>query len=208
LPPGATSLGDEEIDRYDAEIAFADEHIGRVIAALAKAGLSSTTIVAVTSDHGEEFGEHGQRFHARSLFNQVVRVPMIVLNPGSRPTTIDEPVSLADVVPTLLDLAGIDIPDGMSGQSLAAAVRGGSIAPDRPVFLELSPDHQIDRDMVGVVSGDWKAIWDREANAWSLFSLRTDPDDFVDRSHSHPAELRSLRQSLLHALDSELTPAP
>ena len=86
-PEDADRFGDGALDRYDAEIAFADRHIGRVLAALDP----QTTIVALTADHGEEFGEHGTRFHARSLFNQVVRVPLLVRYPARRRASSPSP---------------------------------------------------------------------------------------------------------------------
>ena len=202
-PDGADRFGDRDVDRYDAEIAFADRQIGRVLAALDARGLADTTVVAITADHGDEFNEHGIRFHARSLFNQVVRVPLIVRAPGARPGVVETPVSLVDVMPTLLELAGATGPAGMNGRSLAAAVRGTGAAPERPVLIELRPDHQIQRDMAAVVAGRWKVIWDREANAWSLFSL-DDPADAHDRAASEPAALREMQALLRATLDREL----
>ena len=161
VPDGGTTFGDEPIDRYDAEIAFVDQHIGRLLEALDDQGLASTTIIAVTADHGEEFYEHGQRYHARSLFNQVIRIPLIVRHPGSPPRTIDTPVSLVDVMPTLLDLAGVESPPSMNGQSLAPAIRGQSDPPSRPILLEVLPDQQIHRDMAGLILPPWKILSDR-----------------------------------------------
>src|SRR5690606_5811593 len=121
--------------RYDAEIAYVDRHVGRVLAALDP----RTTIVALASDHGEEFGEHGTRFHARSLFNQVVRIPLIVRYPGAPARVVAGPASLVDVTPTLLELAGVAGPAGMNGRSLAASIRAGVEPPAHPVLMELVP---------------------------------------------------------------------
>src|SRR5690606_28656699 len=84
--PSGTDFGDRDIDRYDTEIEFADRQLARLFAAL-----EPSTIVAVTSDHGDEFGEHGIRFHARSLYNQVIRVPLIIAGAGVAPRVVDEP---------------------------------------------------------------------------------------------------------------------
>ncbi len=198
---GAPDFGDTDVDRYDAEIAFADRGIGRVLAAIDK--LAAPTIVAITADHGEEFAEHGLRFHARSLYSQVTRVPLLVRAPDSRPSVVEQPVSLVDLVPTLLDLAGIDGPAGMNGRSLAGAIRGTGPAPDRPLLLELVPDRQIERDLVAVIAHGWKAIWDREANAWSLYAL-TDPEDSRDRAADEPTRLAEYQRLLRELLDREL----
>ena len=195
--PSGPSFGDRDIDRYDTEIAYADEQLARLFARL-----DPNAIVAVTADHGDEFGEHGIRFHARSLYNQVIRVPLIVRAPGGRARTVDTPVSIIDLMPTLLDLAGVNGPAGMNGVSLAPAIRGEPAAP-RPILVELLPDAQIKRDMAAVISAPWKAIWDREANAWSLYNLR-DRDDTDNRADD--AVLPSLRKLLLETLDRETSP--
>lgn len=193
--PGGPDLGDDELDRYDREIAFADAQLARLFAAL-----DPSAIVVVTSDHGEEFGEHGLRFHARSLYNQVVRIPLIIRLPGVAPRVVETPVSLVDVMPTLLELAGVEGPVGMNGRSLVPALRGGS-APVRPVLIELAHDHQIKRDMAAVVSAPWKVIWDREANAWSVYAL----DDVADvRDRAGDAPLGELQRVLQGTLDREL----
>jgi len=200
-PEDATRFGDRDLDRYDAEIAFADRHVGRVLAALDP----RTTIVALSADHGEEFGEHGTRFHARSLFNQAVRIPLLVRVPDAPPREIAEPVGLVDLMPTLLDLAGVAGPPGMNGHSLAAAIRDPRAPPPaHPVLMELVPDNVIRRDVAAVAHGTWKVIWDREANAWSLFSLADDPDDERDRAGDEPAVFADMQRRLLDALDREL----
>lgn len=204
-PPGSPDFGAREIDRYDAEIAAADRELARLFAAVDPA----RTIIVLAADHGEEFGEHGLRFHARSLYNQVIRVPLVVRAPDSPGQVIASPVSLVDVMPTVLELAGVPAPPGLSGRSLAATVRGGSAATGataRAVLLELPPDRQITRDLVGAIAGGWKVIWDREANAWSLFA-QGDAADAHDRAASDPAALGTMRQRLFELLDQELAAA-
>ena len=194
--PGGRDFGDRDVDRYDREISFVDEHIARVLAAL-----DPETIVVITSDHGEELGEHDIRFHARSLYNQVVRIPLIIRAPGVAPRVVDAPASLVDVMPTLLDLAGIAGPRGMNGISLAPALRGVADRA-RPIYIELVRGGQIERDMAAVVSAPWKVIWDREANAWSVYNL-ADPND----THSRSADPREQRL-LLDAIDRETARLP
>jgi arylsulfatase A-like enzyme len=206
-PAGAPDFGDSDLDRYDAEIAFADRHLARLFASLDRSGLSATTIIAVTADHGDEFSEHGLRFHARSLYNQVVRVPLLVRVPGTRPSVVDTPVSLADIAPTLYDLAGVTGPGGMNGRSLAPAIRGTGPAPARPLLVELIPDKQINRNALAVVADGHKAIWDREANAWSLYAL-SDPDDTRDLEDEQPERLEALRRTLFDLVDAELSVPP
>lgn len=215
-PRAPRRFGGRDVDRYDAEIQFADEQIGRLLFELDRLALAPNTIVVVTADHGDEFGEHGIRFHARSLFNQVTRVPLLVYWPPAQGGTAQghvdaTPVSLVDVTPTVLELAGVPLPAGLNGRSLASATRTGAPAPARPVLIELVPDRQIERDMAAIVWNGLKAIWDRQANAWSLFSLRDAADERdLAEDPAHRAELAELQRLLGQALDAELgaLPAP
>jgi arylsulfatase A-like enzyme len=124
--PGETKLGDY-VDRYDAEIAFADLHIGRVLDALEDSAHRSSTLVVLTSDHGESLGEHDYFFdHGYDLFNPSLAVPLIlsfptILPPGVR---IQEAVSTLDIFPTILDIAQISFPPGLQGRSLRPLVNG------------------------------------------------------------------------------------
>jgi hypothetical protein len=195
--PSGPNFGGRDIDRYDTEIAYADEQLARLFARI-----DPSAVVAVTADHGDEFGEHGIRFHARSLYNQVIRVPLIVRAPGAKAGVVDTPVSIVDVMPTLLDLAGVTGPAGLNGVSLAPAIHGEPAQP-RPILVELLPDAQIKRDMAAVISAPWKAIWDREANAWSLYNLR---DRYDDDNRSDESVLPSLQKLLRETLDRETPP--
>jgi hypothetical protein len=186
--PAGPDLGDSDSDRYDREVAFADAQIGRLVAAVPDA------VVVVTADHGEELGEHGIRFHARSLYNQVIRIPLVIAGPAIAPRVIDTPVSLVDVMPTLAELGGAAIPRGVAGVSLAGALHGAA-APARPVVVELPHDRQIKRDMAAVIVPPYKVIWDREANAWQRFAI----DDGADEHEL--ADDPALHHLLLDALD-------
>ncbi len=105
---------------YDATVAQADRDVGRVLDELERQGLTDSTIVVVTSDHGEEFLEHGDLSHARSLFDEILRVPLLIHVPGSVARRIDEPVEHIDVVPTLLARMGLPRDPRMIGSDLLA----------------------------------------------------------------------------------------
>ena len=81
-PHEAFDFGDRKIDRYDGEIAYIDHHLGRLVKSLELAGVRDRTLVVYTSDHGEEFGEHGRRHHGKQLFEESVRIPLVVHVPG------------------------------------------------------------------------------------------------------------------------------
>ncbi|NVB79010.1 MAG: sulfatase-like hydrolase/transferase [Kofleriaceae bacterium] len=203
-PVRASAFGSSDADRYDAEIAFMDESVGRLLQAIATR--ADNTLVVLTSDHGEEFGEHGIRFHARSLYNQVTRVPLLIRAPGGFAGVITQPVSIVDVMPTVLDLVGVTAPP-VNGRSLAGAVLGHDRGPARPVFLELVAESWYNRNAVAVVTADWKVIWDREANAWSLYAT-SDAQDRENRAEAMPEQLAAMKKLLWDALDHELAVPP
>lgn len=201
-PERPTAFGSSDLDRYDAEIAYLDRNIGELLNALDARKLTENTVVVLTSDHGEEFGEHGIRFHARSLFNQVTRVPLIIRAPGGTARVVTQPVSIVDVMPTVLDLVGVPAP-ALNGRSLAGAVRGVDRGPTRPVFVELVAESWYKRNAVAIVTSEWKVIWDREANAWSLYAT-SDVGDRDDRADAAPEQLAAMKKLLGETLDREL----
>lgn len=125
---------------YRGEIAWTDQAIGRVLDALERRGRLEHTLIVVAADHGEEFFEHGNRGHRRTLYDEVLRVPLLVVPPGAAardaPRTCDAQVSLSDVLPTVLDYAGVEAPPSVHGRSLRAGVEGGAL-PARPVLASL-----------------------------------------------------------------------
>jgi arylsulfatase A-like enzyme len=207
-PRDVPVFGSEDLDKYDAEIAFVDAHIARVIAALEATGELAETIIVITADHGDEFFEHGQRHHARSLYNEQIRIPLVVVVPGAAPRVIEEPVSLVDVGATLFDLVGVARPGGQNGRSLAAAVLGTGPAPDRTVLSELIADRQIPRNLRAPLHGSWKLVWDLDANTYELYSLADDPGDRHDRFEDEPEVAAEMRARLDEASDLELSLLP
>jgi arylsulfatase A-like enzyme len=103
---------------YDGEIRYTDDHLKRVLAHLAERGLDRGTLVFVTSDHGEEFLEHGSWEHQKTLYEEVVRIPMMLAGPGIAPRREAQQASLLDVAPTLLAWAGLTVPETAQGRSL------------------------------------------------------------------------------------------
>lgn len=131
------SEAERDLAAYRAEIAYADEQIGRVFAALEKAGLDERTIVVVTSDHGDEFGEHGRRYHGGNLVSEVLHVPLLLRGPGVPVGKRHAPmVGLQDLAPTLLEMLGLPVPAEMDGISFASGLAGTGTAPLREVFSQ------------------------------------------------------------------------
>lgn len=111
---------------YDGEIRFTDEHVGRVLDRLRDKGLLDSTVVMITADHGDEFFEHGNKGHHRTVYDEVTRIPMAIRLPGEQYAgqSVEEQASLIDVFPTLLDAAGLTPPKQAEGLSLLDGLRG------------------------------------------------------------------------------------
>jgi arylsulfatase A-like enzyme len=110
------------LDLYDAELAYLDAQIGELLAALKERGLLDNTIVVITSDHGELFGEHGLANHFKTLSDEETHIPLFLRYPPGVPAgrRVQAPVQLRDILPTVLELAGIESAAPMDGQSLVA----------------------------------------------------------------------------------------
>jgi arylsulfatase A-like enzyme len=114
---------------YDGEIRWVDDHIARLLHALEESGAAPRTAVIVTSDHGDEFFEHGDKGHKRTLYREIIQVPLVMRVPGmAAGQVIETPVSLVDLAPTILDLLAVPAPPGLSGQSLVPALAGARLS--------------------------------------------------------------------------------
>lgn len=120
--------------RYDGECAFTDEHVGRLFDAILKD--QPNTIIIFTADHGEELWEHGSVGHAKTVYDEVARVPLLIYVPGAKPARIDAPVESIDIGPTLA--AALSLPPLAAWQGTSLFKEGvPCAAPDRPVFSEI-----------------------------------------------------------------------
>jgi arylsulfatase A-like enzyme len=179
---------------YDAEVAAADAELKTLFGELEARGLLDGAIVVVTADHGEELKEHGRLGHGSSLFQEVLRVPLIVLGRGiAKGRVIEQNVSLIDLAPTLLDLTGLAPEPAFEGRSLAAHLRPdysgcGGVSPARPapadVFFELLKTgslYESRRHSRGILRGSMKllvGVIPRSRKApLELYDLAGDPDE-------------------------------
>ena len=157
--PGEARFEDMVL-RYDAEIAYIDKSIEILFAALRKNNLLDNTLVVITADHGEEFLEHRFVEHAWTLYNESLHVPLIFWAPGAvKPKRIKSLVSTVDILPTFLDLMGINYKeDDFDGTALFKQTEGGFVftSPTKPYIAELLIQH---RNLLRVVIKDnWKYI--------------------------------------------------
>ncbi len=173
---GIPRYGNTPSDRYDAEVRYTDQHLGRLLDHLKKKGLAEDTVVVVTADHGELFGEHGSKYHGRDLYELEIHVPLLLFIPGMTPQRVSEPVSLIDLPRTLLDLLGVKIADELQGISLVHRLESGQPLPKRVLYSEMikGPNNPARR---AIVYGQHKLIHDPQGNAFRLYDLSRDPGE-------------------------------
>ena len=201
---------DDARARYDSEIREVDERLRRIFERfrwLDGGAKNQGAIVAVVSDHGEEFREHGGRFHRPSLYRELLQVVAVVRSPGQTSRTVDANVSLVDLLPTLLDLAGLPPTDDVDGVSLAPLVEGQSDAllDDRALYAHRQGARRSrdrgDEILESVVQGDLHLI--SRSDSVELFDLATDPDEQVDLAASRPDDAARLLDLLAGFASSE-----
>jgi len=178
-------------ERYVREVSVVDEQIGKLRRVLEGAGLASRTVLIVSADHGEAFGQHNTPFHTTSLYEELLRVPLILRVPGVSGRRVERPVSLIDVGPTILDLFGVDTPGPFMGQSLAGYLRGDDPVLTRPLAAEIGPMRAM------LLPDGFKVIDDRRRGTEEIYDLARDPhetDNLRDRlGHVNDARLDVLR---------------
>jgi len=127
---------------YDGEIAFADEQVGRLLRFLKEKGIYQNTVIVLCGDHGESLGEHGEKTHGFFIYNATMHVPLIIRLPDNRLSekaaarTVADPVSLVDIMPTVLEAIGLQVPSQVQGRSLLREIRPDPSAPDAPANRE------------------------------------------------------------------------
>jgi hypothetical protein len=198
---------------YHGEVLYTSDTIGDLVGGLVKKSSSRPTLLIVTADHGEGLGQHGWMEHSMYLYDEQIRVPLIFRWLGDRKSSarIGAPVSLVDVAPTVLEIAGLPLPGGMDGRSLAASVTDGSEPEERPVFghrRQLEEAYPVHRgDLFSVRTGGWKLI--RASGAGhELYDLENDPGEKNNLAGVRSEEEGRLAFLLDEHLSSMPEPAP
>jgi arylsulfatase A-like enzyme len=181
------------VNAYDATIRYTDEHVRQVLDVLKGAGVYDETVIVVTGDHGDSFGEGGQYMDHGLANEAVTRVPMIVRWPGvTKGTSTDALVYTLDLCPTLCELFGLPVPPGWDGRSFRPALEGGEF-PGRPYVVI---DHGIYTLQRAIRTRDWMltrtlhpGLYPYEAEV-ELHDMRTDPHQTRDVAAEHADVVR------------------
>ncbi len=204
-----------ELDWYDGSIRGADIELERIMEKLRQLGLDKETLVVFISDHGEEFLDHDEHFREMDVYGEMINVPLIMRWPGVVPAgaVIEETVQNVDVMPTLLELSGIPLPEGIQGRSLVPLLtaHGGmtGFSPDarwqkRPAVSEWERrkdqlEHR-EIDAFAIILDGWKLIHNVERPddypEYELYDHANDPLDQQDLSRENPEIVERLAKQL------------
>lgn len=198
-------------DLYDEEIRYVDDAVGKVYDALEKAGVLDDTCIVITSDHGEELGQHDDNWGHKYLYESTVSLPLIIRCPKALPQgkVVEGVAQQVDVLPTMLDLAGVDTSElRMDGHSLVPQINGE--APGRPyVFIEGGNNWLYDR---ALLEDGWKLIKHYWKDEVELYNVVDDPAEIYDLSKKEAARCEAMEKRLvdivIEQLDGAADPIP
>lgn len=202
------------IDTYDAEILSMDEAVAAFIDSLKALGIYDEAVIIFTSDHGEEFGEHGMYgWHGHTMYDELLHVPLIIKLPKSMAAgmVIAEQVRSIDIAPTILEIVGSAIPESFEGKSLIPMILENKSLRESP-FRDVS---KAQKDMgrhgfiISIRTSDWKLFCRKEKDTFiktELFHLSKDPEEQINRASDYPVVVDSL-EAIMSSI-SELRPAP
>lgn len=201
---------------YDDAIRYEDENIARVIAKLKELGIYQNSLIVILADHGESFLDHGTTHHSRSIYDEIIRTPLIIKLPGvnSRGKKIKDLVETIDIMPTILDMAKANYPKNIDGKSLLSLCSGGGpdlTTPHREFTISLK-----EGNFIGLRTGKWKLVIANESkreffgtrvfghkDVKELFDLESDPYELknVYSIYKDDPEIKGLEETLLRYKD-------
>lgn len=209
--PDASGI-QKNVDDYDSKIHLADEHLGRLLEAI-DGSLLDSSVIALTADHGEEFMDHGNIRHGKSLYDEMLKVPLLFRLPGRAQAgkVIEEPVNVLDIAPTLMDLLDLPIPDYYEGETLVPVIHGEALS-SRPLFAE---NLSMTVEKKAVMMYPYKLIYTTTTNTLEMYDLEKDPKETRDIIGEIPEvegrmrrELESFLARSNRAVEVRLHPSP
>ena len=179
------------INTYDGRIAYVDQQVRRIWQTLEKLGIADQTLVIVTADHGEELYDHGGIGHCTTLYEELIRVPLIVVHPSGEGRRIHTQVRLIDLPPTILDFLGLPVPAHMRGNSLASVLTdAGQLPPPAPALSYTT------RGRKSLKTEEGRTLWEQKVWNQGIVqeSLRTDNDWKIIQGDDGNTELYNLKE--------------
>ena len=193
-------------DRYLENAAYADSLVGRIRDLLIANRRYDDSLVVVLSDHGESFLEHGRFLHTQQLYRESIHVPLIAKWPatmGSYRAVVEQPISLVDLLPTLVDGLALETDHLFQGRSLLPAALDGR-PDDRPIYAVTrgaSDSWRPPAPRVALQYGRWKAIYEPLADRLELYEISADPGEQHDLAAARPLVALLLRQAVLEQME-------
>ena len=188
---------------YDAEISAVDESCGKLFRFLKANGLYDKSILVVLSDHGEEFLDHGGFEHGHTLYDELINIPLMIKMPSSirAGEIISYQVRLIDIMPTLLEILDMDIPESFQGESLLRLIKKGRANEIWPAFSEET--HWGD-ELKAVRESCYKFITNDSLDAFQLYNLCSDPGEKNDLANMEKEKAREMRKRIIRWMRSNL----
>jgi len=200
--PPSDALARAGGDAYDGEVAYVDAEIGRLFRAVSETGAARPTLIVILGDHGESLGEHGERTHGMLLYDGALRIPLIIAGPGVPEAEHRQPVSIVDVAPTVLRLAGLAVPTKMQGRDLLV---GPGDAHE--VYAEtLYPRTLGWSALTALVEDRWKVIAP-EGGGEELYDIANDPVERENAARRRPEVVQAAVSRLAAIRRAEAAPA-
>lgn len=193
---------------YDGEVATADYRFGRLVRMLKKFNLEDETLIILTSNHGEEFAEHGELLHGRSLYNTALHVPLILHLPGPvrHGMSINEPVGLLDILPTIIDILG-QKRTSTQGTSLLPMILGSPGKQERKIFAVRNSFKMFSADRgkknVSMIDERWKAIYNQDPDTMELYDNIADPEERHNLASDYPIQTQAYKEMILLWLEEQ-----
>ena len=178
---------------YDAEIAFTDTQVGRLVAALQASGRLDNTVIVVLGDHGEQLGEHREQAHGFFVYDAAVQIPLVMAGPGIAPRVVSNQVRIVDVMPTVLDLVGVAIPGEVQGATLRPTLAG------QPMDLLAYSESWYPRfhygwsELAAARDGKYKFIL---APTRELYDLAADPHELTNIAGANQSRADAMERAL------------
>lgn len=182
---GPYGSGKKPRDKYDAEVTFTDQYVGKLLDWVKQQEWGKRTAVVVTSDHGEAFGERKMHRHGFELYEVLVHVPLMIQMPGAAPRHIDVPRSDIDLAPTILDVFGLPAEPTFDGKSLVKELYGAA-PEERDVIVDLPRTTDNDRRRA-LVRGQYKVIAYGDDQVFEVFDIVADPEETTNLKKSDRA---------------------